>query len=470
MAEADDEPPQLVKVETGPDTTPPQEKNIKVPITIVTGAFSSIQGSRLRSDDGAGYLGAGKTTLLNYILTEQHGKKIAVILNGVYTPEFPKAPDPEITPVSTLLFSRSIVTRAIRSQNKPSLTHAVTAADIEKSLTVNKDGQQVEEWLELANGCICCSVKDSGVNAIESLMTRRGAFDYILLETTGLADPGNIAPLFWVDEGLGSTIYLDGVVTLIDAVNILRSLDESPPPSPSQSPDHGNGEGKGEDHSHGPVLTTAHLQISHADTLVINKADLVSSAHLALVKERVRAINSLASVHVTEHGRVPELEKFLLDLHAYDGVPSLEDAGKEQGHSHLDPTISTITLSIPILPLSALESLDAWLRSILWESILPNSPNPKTLTKDSFEIHRLKGMVYFKSDEKRTRRKIIQGVREVFEIFDAPEVEDASQEGSGTGKIVLIGRGLVSSSAASDQTTVGVEAWQESLDSFIVEK
>src|ERR1700760_1821409 len=143
------------------------------------------------------------------------------------------------------------------------------AADIEKSLTVSKDGQQVEEWLELANGCICCSVKygivqllfsisycptlllansgcrDSGVNAIESLMERRGAFDYILLETTGLADPGNIAPLFWVDEGLGSTIYLDGIVTLIDAKNILRSLDDPPPDTVHHTMDD----------SHGPELT-----------------------------------------------------------------------------------------------------------------------------------------------------------------------------------------------------------------------
>jgi G3E family GTPase len=57
-------------------------------------------------------------------------------------------------------------------------------------------------------------------------MEKKGAFDYILLETTGLADPGNLAPLFWVDDGLGSTIYLDGIVTLVDAKNILRSLDD----------------------------------------------------------------------------------------------------------------------------------------------------------------------------------------------------------------------------------------------------
>ncbi|KAI9848849.1 MAG: hypothetical protein M1837_006365 [Sclerophora amabilis] len=222
-----------------------------------------------------GYLGAGKTTLLNYILK----------------------------------FGDS--------------------ADIEKSLTVNHDGEQVEEWLELANGCICCSVKDSGVNAIESLMDRRGAFDYILLETTGLADPGNIAPLFWVDEGLGSTIYLDGIVTLVDAKNILRCLDEG------VAPRDGGDVLVNEPSHREPELTTAHLQISHADVIVINKSDVVSTQHLEAVKDRVQAINGLATLHITQHGRVPQLEGFLLDLHAYDNVGSLDVT--EKGHSHLDP-------------------------------------------------------------------------------------------------------------------------------------
>lgn len=153
-------------------------------------------------------------------------------------------------------------------------------------------------------------------------MERSGAFDYILLETTGLADPGNLAPLFWVDEGLGSTIYLDGIVTLIDAKNILKSLDE---PAPEQ---------KAEDR-HGPLMTTAHLQISHADIVIINKADLVSANELQLVKARVQAINGLAKIQVTQYGKVPNLEGFLLDLHAYDDVETLDVASK--GHSHLDP-------------------------------------------------------------------------------------------------------------------------------------
>ncbi|KAL8662392.1 MAG: hypothetical protein Q9168_008267, partial [Polycauliona sp. 1 TL-2023] len=226
-----------------------------------------------------GYLGAGKTTLVNYILKEQHGKRIAVILNGLYT-------------LKTL--------------------------------------------------------KDTGVAAIESLITRRGTFDYIILETSGLADPGNLAPLFWVDDGLGSSIYLDGIVTLVDAKNILLSLDEpavsetiqdSSPSKQSDGHDHEHEyEDEHEDDNEAPHhLTTAHLQISHADVIIINKCDLVSSHQLQNVRDRVKAINGLAKVHETRFGEIPLLEGVLLDLHAYDRVELGEMDMGARGHSHLDP-------------------------------------------------------------------------------------------------------------------------------------
>lgn len=154
-------------------------------------------------------------------------------------------------------------------------------------------------------------------------MSRRGTFDYILLETSGLADPGNLAPLFWVDDGLGSTIYLDGIVTLVDAKNILLSLDEEPV------------EGTTDAQHQGMHMTTAHLQVSHADVIVINKCDTVTPEQLEMVEQRIQAINGLAKIHKTQYGQVPRLESFLLDLHAYDGVDSLDVMGK--GHSHLDP-------------------------------------------------------------------------------------------------------------------------------------
>ncbi|MCJ1225767.1 hypothetical protein MMC12_002416 [Toensbergia leucococca] len=371
----EDDAPVLVNVETtlrqasSPSSRLQSLSLVKVPLTLVTG-----------------YLGAGKTTLVNYILREQHGKKIAVILN-----EFGDS------------------------------------ADIEKALTVNKNGEQVEEWLELANGCICCSVKDSGVAAIESLIERRGSFDYILLETTGLADPGNIAPLFWVDDGLGSSIYLDGIVTLVDAKNILLSLDEEPP--------------EGED-VEGLHMTIAHLQISHADVLIINKSDVVTPQQLEAVVQRVQSVNGLAKIHKTSYGQIPYLEDYLLDIHAYDGLGSLDVAAK--GHSHLDPSISTISIALPPLSPPQLQFLDSWLRSILWESLLPlPDSSPSSFAPHIFSIHRLKGRI-------RTTfgtTKMLQGVRDVFEIVDiddnmaAAETENTAKERQ-LGKIVLIGRGV----------------------------
>jgi G3E family GTPase len=256
-------------------------------------------------------------------------------------------------------------------------------------------------------------------------MERRGTFDYILLETTGLADPGNIAPLFWVDEGLGSTIYLDGIVTVVDAKNVLESLDE--PVAETRIHEEGH-------EHHGPELTTAHLQISHADVVVINKSDLVSEEQLQQVKGRIVAINSLAKLHVTTHSRVPRLEGVLLDLHAYDAVNEEDLDFASKGHRHLDSTISTITLILPVLPTSGIDRLDGWLRSILWESQFMAVPNPT----EPFDIHRLKGRIAFSDGS----IKLIQGVREVFEILDERDAGGCATAKTTQGKIVLIGRGL----------------------------
>lgn len=280
------------------------------------------------------------------------------------------------------------------------------------------------------------NTRDQGVNAIESLMERSGTFDYILLETTGLADPGNLAPLFWVDEGLGSTIYLDGIVTLVDAKNILKCLDE---PTPEQT--------AAED-DHGPLMTTAHLQISHADVIVISKADLVSAEEFHGVEERIRSINGLARVVIAEHGKVPKLEGLLLDLHSYDDVEGLDIASK--GHSHLDPvsqahlflivslpdawqTISTSTFTIPSLAASLVPKLDAWLRSILWDKTVPGA----SVTTD-FEIHRLKARVVLEDGS----IKMVQGVREVFDMTDYAAKPKGDVKPSDGGKIVVIGRGI----------------------------
>jgi CCR4-NOT transcription complex subunit 2 len=276
-------------------------------------------------------------------------------------------------------------------------------------------------------------------------MEKKGAFDYILLETTGLADPGNIAPLFWVDDGLGSTIYLDGIVTLVDAKNILLSLDD-PTGKVEGHDDHGDHD------SHGPLMTTAHVQISHADVIVINKSDLVDATELNRVKTRIQAINGLAKIHVTKQSAVPELEGIILDLYAYDQVDSLDTAAK--GHSHLDSvratcisldqhrlivsqTISTVTINVPLLATEQLGNVDRWLRSVLWESQVPGGGTNQTA---AIEIHRLKARLVFENGEV----KMVQGVREVFEIFEPPGTSESAgnKDAPKSGKIVLIGRQL----------------------------
>lgn len=274
-------------------------------------------------------------------------------------------------------------------------------------------------------------------------MDRQGTFDYILLETTGLADPGNIAPIFWVDEGLGSTIYLDGIVTLVDAKNVMRCLDEPQSEEAVHSED---------EHHKGHLMSTAHLQISHADVVVINKADLVTEDELKAVEARVRSINALAKVRVTDHSQVPHLEGLVLDLHAYDNVPedSLDFASK--GHSHLDPTIGTMTLSLPLLDNSGLDRLDQWLRTVLWESKLPGDEQLPTR-----EIHRIKGRIPLSSGGV----KMLQGVREIFEFIDAA-VDVGTAETSAKekrGKIVIIGRNVGDAESTA--------AFQRSLDAAV---
>ena len=136
----------------------------------------------------SGFLGAGKTTLLNYILTENHGKRIAVIENE---------------------FGENIQVESLIAKQKI------------------KGGKQFDEFIELSNGCICCSVKDSLVFTLEKLMAQRNKFDYILIECTGLANPGPLASVFWLDEELQSKLYLDAIVTVVDAKNIIMHLKNS---------------------------------------------------------------------------------------------------------------------------------------------------------------------------------------------------------------------------------------------------
>eukprot|EP00049_Salpingoeca_infusionum_P001570 m.49417 g.49417 ORF g.49417 m.49417 type:complete len:385 (-) comp11091_c0_seq4:25-1179(-) len=281
-----------------------QVKKLAVPVTILTG-----------------YLGAGKTTLLNNILSENHGYKIAVILN-----EFGEG------------------------------------SAVEQSMVVGQDGGLYEEWLELRNGCLCCSIKDVGVKAIENMMAKKGMFDYVVLETTGLADPGPIAGMFWLDDALRSDVKLDGVVTVIDAKFGLKQLLEAKEPG---------------------TLNEAVRQVAMADRVVINKVDLVSKEDLDALTQQINIINPTAQRTFTNYSKVDM--SFVLGVDAYDAerIHSLQSDQAGETLPHLDRSVTTCTFEF--LGTVSLEEAETWVQHLIWEHTVNDQPVVR-IVYDTFRL------------------------------------------------------------------------------------
>lgn len=328
----------------------------KIPITIVTG-----------------YLGSGKSTLLD-VIGRTSKKRLAIILN-----EFGDS------------------------------------AAIEKSITIQDDQKgAVQEWLDLGNGCLCCTVKDNGVQAIENLVeTSKDRIDYILLETTGVADPAPIAKMFWLDEALASCVYIDGVVTVVDACNILRCLDDVGGHWHRSNKHILQDSGlevtekdiERENRMLEEGVTTAHLQIALADTILLNKIDKVDEQQTAELCERIRSINASSPVWPTSFGDIA-LEK-ILDLHAFEAnsIKATSLVSMATGSSFHDDRITTITLDFPFFTSAeGFDKVEALLQSILWENKVDGKP---------VEVHRVKGILVCGSDV-----RVIQGVRDTYEIIE----------------------------------------------------
>ena len=211
-----------------------------------------------------GYLGAGKTTLLNRILTEDHGKRYAVIVN-----EFGEI-------------------------------------GIDNDLVVGAD----EEVFEMNNGCVCCTVRGDLIRVLSGLMKRKGGFDAIIVETTGLADPGPVAQTFFVDEDVKAKTRLDSVTAVVDAMHVLMRLADS---------------------------REAAEQIAFADQIVLNKTDLVDETQLGRVESAIRRLNPLAPIHRAQRSNVP-LDAILgrggFDLERLTSLESANPGHGEHGHVH----------------------------------------------------------------------------------------------------------------------------------------
>ena len=159
-------------------------------------------------------------------------------------------------------------------------------------------------------------------------MEKKGKFDYILLETTGLADPGPVASIFWMDDELGSDIYLDGIVTVVDAKHCIQQITEEISPPKNQE---------------GNSVNAAVKQIALADLILLNKIDLLSSQEeVVKVSRAVSNINSLAKFVQTEMSKV-DLD-LVLDLHAYDGQDVIPQQFDTPVMTHLDSNVGTVTL------------------------------------------------------------------------------------------------------------------------------
>ena len=324
-------------------SAPIAEQNQRIPVTVLTG-----------------YLGAGKTTLLNRILSEPHGRRYAVIVN-----EFGET-------------------------------------GIDGDLIVRAD----EELFEMNNGCICCTVRGDLIRTLHELLAKEGRFDAIIIETTGLADPGPVVQTFFVDHFLQARTVLDSVTTLVDARHIGLRLADS---------------------------REAREQIAFADQIVLNKTDLASEAELAAIEARLKAINPLAPILRAQRASVP-LDQ-LIGRGGFDlaRIVSLEPAflraeehvhdehcdHEHHDHQH-DSDIGTVALQSE-WPLDG-EKISAWLNALV--------------ASKGADILRAKGIIDVAGE---ARQLVFQSVHMLLEgDFQRPWRADEKR----SSRLVFIGRHL----------------------------
>ena len=292
-----------------------------------------------------GFLGAGKTTLLNHILRGQSQFKFAVIVNEI------------------------------------------GRVGIDGALIENSQ----DEVVELANGCVCCTVRTDLVQAMQRLL-KRGGFDYLLIETTGIADPGPIAQTFLNIPALQKWVHLDGIITVVDAEQWFRQLRET---------------------------EVAEAQVAMADTVLLNKTDLADEGHLRNVFKKIREINPHAAILRGQHGKVDL--KLLLDVHAFDVDRKLAVDPQfldelRQDRAHADIASCSFEFDEPFVT----EEFEAFVQ----------------LLSEKEKIYRSKGFVSVRG---ATHRALFHGVNNRFTItWDRPWGADEKR----ASQLVFIGKKL----------------------------
>ena len=248
--------------------------DLKCPVTVLTG-----------------FLGAGKTTLLNYILTQPHGKKLAVIEN-----EFGEV--------------------------------GIDDALLAKNTKMQAD----EEIIEMMNGCICCTVRQDLIVILNKLAKRIKAgalkLDGVVIETTGMADPAPVAQTFFVDDEVKASFRLDGIVTLVDAKHIEQHLDEEKPEGAENE---------------------SVEQVAFADRLILNKTDLVSEEDLVRIEARLKSINKFAPIVRSCQSKVGVDQ--VLDIKGFDLKRTLEmdpEFLNTDGEHEHDTTVSSLSMGSDI--------------------------------------------------------------------------------------------------------------------------
>ena len=321
-----------------------------IPVTIITG-----------------FLGAGKTTLLNRILRDnQHKQRIAVIEN-----EFGEE-------------------------------------NIDSDILVQDDAEQI---VEMSNGCICCTVRSDLVTALTRLADKRRngdiRFDRVVIETTGLADPGPVAQTFFLEDDVAKDYMIDGIVTLMDAVFAMRQLDE---------------------------YEQARQQVGYADRLLISKTDLVSADDVELLTLRLRRINPHASIHTVDFGRVPVAE--VLDLRGFNlsSKIDLDHDGHNHDHHHDHDHVCGTDCDCS-------HHLDD-INSFVFHSKKPFDPDKlndffdRMITLFGPQMLRYKGVLYMKGAD---RKVVFQGVQQ---LMGTDIVEKWDDKHPPESKLVFIGKNL----------------------------